>query len=60
LGQKLGGGTPILEASRVGCNVIGFDINPMSYWIVKQEIEHLKEELMRYGLNRITDDKEVL
>jgi hypothetical protein len=21
--------------------VIGFDINPMSYWIVKQEIEHL-------------------
>ena len=56
----MGGGTPILEANRVGCNVIGFDINPMSYWIVKQEIEHLKEELMRYGLNRITDDKEVL
>ncbi len=37
----MGGGTPILEANRVGCNVIGFDINPMSYWIVKQEIEHL-------------------
>jgi adenine-specific DNA methylase len=37
----MGGGTPILEANRVGCNVIGFDINPMSYWIVKQEIEYL-------------------
>ncbi len=37
----MGGGTSILEANRVGCNVIGFDINPMSYWIVKQEIEHL-------------------
>jgi len=37
----MGGGTPILEANRVGCNVIGFDINPMSYWIVKQGIEHL-------------------
>lgn len=37
----MGGGTPILEANRVGCDVIGFDINPMSYWIVKQEIEHL-------------------
>ena len=24
----MGGGTPILEANRVGCNVIGFDINP--------------------------------
>ena len=37
----MGGGTPLLEANRVGCNVIGLDINPMSYWIVKQEIEHL-------------------
>ena len=37
----LGGGTPLLEANRMGCQVIGFDINPMSYWIVKQEIEHL-------------------
>jgi len=37
----MGGGTPILEANRVGCDVTGFDINPMSYWIVKQEIEHL-------------------
>ncbi|MGO9116601.1 MAG: DUF1156 domain-containing protein [Desulfomonilaceae bacterium] len=37
----MGGGTPLLEANRLGCDVIGFDINPMSYWIVKQEIEHL-------------------
>lgn len=37
----MGGGTPLLEANRVGCDVVGYDINPMSYWIVKQEIEHL-------------------
>jgi len=37
----MGGGTPLLEANRVGCDIIGYDINPMSYWIVKQEIEHL-------------------
>jgi adenine-specific DNA methylase len=43
----MGGGTPLLEANRVGCDVIGFDINPMSYWIVKQEIEHL--DLDAYG-----------
>ena len=43
----MGGGTPILEANRVGCDVTGFDINPMSYWIVKQEIEHLN--LDRYS-----------
>ena len=37
----MGGGTPLLEANRLGCNVVGFDINPMSFWIVKQEIDHL-------------------
>lgn len=37
----MGGGMPLLEANRVGCDVIGYDINPMSYWIVKEEIEHL-------------------
>jgi putative DNA methylase len=37
----MGGGTPLLEANRVGCDVIGLDINPMAYWIVKQELEHL-------------------
>ena len=25
----------------MGCDIIGFDINPMAYWIVKEEIEHL-------------------
>ncbi|MBI9082008.1 MAG: DUF1156 domain-containing protein [Desulfobacterales bacterium] len=37
----MGGGTPIIEANRLGCDVTGYDINPMAYWIVKQEIEHL-------------------
>jgi len=37
----MGGGTPLFEANRLGCDVVGFDINPMAYWIVKQEIEHL-------------------
>ena len=35
----MGGGTPLLEANRVGCDVEGFDINPMSAWIVREEIE---------------------
>jgi adenine-specific DNA methylase len=37
----MGGGTPLLEANRVGCDVIGFDINPMAAWIVREEIDHL-------------------
>jgi adenine-specific DNA methylase len=37
----MGGGTPLLEANRLGANVRGCDINPMAWWIVRQEIEHL-------------------
>lgn len=37
----MGGGTPLIEANRVGCDVAGFDINPMAAWIVREEIEHL-------------------
>lgn len=37
----MGGGTPLFEANRLGCNVIGCDINPMSYWIVRQKIDSL-------------------
>ena len=37
----MGGGTPLIEANRVGCDVDGFDINPMAAWIVREEIEHL-------------------
>ena len=43
----MGGGTPLIEANRVGCDIIGYDINPMAYWIVRQEIENL--DLAAYG-----------
>lgn len=35
----MGGGTPLLEANRIGCNVVGMDINPMAAWVVREEIE---------------------
>ena len=43
----MGGGTPLLEANRVGCDVQGFDINPMSAWIVREEVEHLDLDAYR-------------
>lgn len=35
----MGGGTPLLEANRLGCDVAGMDINPMSAWVVREEID---------------------
>ncbi|HEY1353095.1 MAG TPA: hypothetical protein VGF67_26065 [Ktedonobacteraceae bacterium] len=32
----MGGGTPLFEANRPGFSVVGTDINPMAYWIVRQ------------------------
>lgn len=40
----MGGGTPLFEANRLGCAVTGWDVNPMAYWIVRQEIAHLDVE----------------
>ena len=37
----MGGGTPLIEANRIGCHVVGFDVNPMAAWIVREEIEAL-------------------
>lgn len=43
----MGGGTPLIEANRLGCDIVGFDINPMAWWIVRQEIEAI--ELSSYS-----------
>lgn len=40
----MGGGTPLIEANRLGCDVRGFDINPMAAWIVREEIKALDVE----------------
>ena len=40
----MGGGTPILEANRLGFSVIGTDINPMAYWVVRQSLAEIDLE----------------
>ena len=37
----MGGGTPIFEATRLGFSVVGADINPMAFWIVRQSLAPL-------------------
>jgi adenine-specific DNA methylase len=49
----MGGGIPVIEANRIGCDVIGYDINPMSYWIVKREIEYVDLDLYRQAANNL-------
>ncbi len=43
----MGGGTTVVEANRLGCAVTAGDINPMSWWIVRQEILDLDLDAYR-------------
>lgn len=54
----MGGGTPLIEANRLGCEVVGYDINPMAYWIVRQEIEHLDLVAYRAAAYQLRDELE--
>ena len=51
----MGGGTPLLEANRVGCDVLGTDINPMSAWVVREEIDALDLSAYAQATTRLTD-----
>lgn len=42
----MGGGTPVVEANRLGIDIEGWDVNPMAYWIVRQSLASL--DLGRY------------
>ena len=49
----MGGGSPLIEANRIGCDVLGLDINPMAAWIVREEIEHLDHAAYRKAASRL-------
>lgn len=49
----MGGGTPIIEANRLGMKTIGTDINPMAYWIVRQALAPLDLDLFATEARRV-------
>lgn len=50
----MGGGTPVVEANRLGMNVVGCDINPMAAWIVRQELSALDVAQLRAVAAEVT------
>lgn len=54
----MGGGTPLIEANRAGCDIVGYDVNPMAYWIVRQEIEHLDLKAYREAAESLQESLE--
>jgi putative DNA methylase len=52
----MGGGTPVIEANRLGCDVIGCDINPMACWIVERELADLNLQDFRATARNLIDN----
>ncbi|WP_405616310.1 hypothetical protein [Streptomyces sp. NBC_01508] len=47
----MGGGTTIFESLRVGASVVGCDVSPMAYWLVRQAVDPINiEEFRKAGL----------
>lgn len=42
----MGGGTTVTEALRLGCRVIGADLNPVAWWIVRQAVSPVPPEAL--------------
>jgi len=57
----MGGGTTMVEANRLGCSVTGCDINPMAWWVVRQELGSLEvdEYVREAGRIRTALEREV-
>lgn len=56
LDPMMGGGTTVAEALRFGCNVIAGDLNPVSWFIVKKQIEDIDPDLLRAALVQLEKD----
>lgn len=51
----MGGGTSLYEASRLGFDVVGCDINPMSHWLVQRAFATLDVEDFEATAKRIVE-----
>jgi putative DNA methylase len=49
----MGGETTVVEALRLGCRVIGMDLNPVAWFIVKTEIEPVDLDTLKAAFERL-------
>ena len=49
----MGGGTTVVEALRLGCKVVGIDLNPVAWFIVKTEVEPVEIEPLKEAFDRL-------
>jgi 16S rRNA G966 N2-methylase RsmD len=53
----MGGGTTVVEALRLGCKVVGIDLNPVAWFIVKTEVEPVDISALKDAFERLANRK---
>ncbi len=53
----MGGGTTIVESLRLGCRVVGVDLNPVAWFIVKTEAEAADLKELQAAYDRLIERK---
>ncbi|MBU4312939.1 MAG: DUF1156 domain-containing protein [Candidatus Omnitrophica bacterium] len=53
----MGGGTTVVEALRLGCKVIGIDLNPVAWFIVKTEVESVDIDKLKQAFKDLENRK---
>lgn len=58
LDPMMGGGTTVVEALRFGNNnrIIGVDISPVAWFVVKKEVEDIDTDLLREALDELEEE----
>jgi len=51
----MGGGTPTVEALRLGCKVIGIDLIPVAWFVTKKEVEQVDLEKLDEAFQELED-----
>ncbi|OGG57257.1 MAG: hypothetical protein A3F84_24320, partial [Candidatus Handelsmanbacteria bacterium RIFCSPLOWO2_12_FULL_64_10] len=51
----MGGGTTVVESLRLGCRVIGIDLNPVAWFIVKTEVEPVDLDALKNAFERLAE-----
>jgi putative DNA methylase len=49
----MGGGTTVVEALRLGCKVIGLDVNPVAWFITKKSVEPVDLNKLQEAFKRL-------
>lgn len=52
----MGGGTTVIEALKLGCKVIAGDLNPVSWFLVKKQIDDIDPNLIVSTLQQLDDE----